>query len=121
MRNSQPSDYVPRSALVTDEQVDEALHNLNDGVAAIAAARARAVKAEHMLKHVKSYLIAQSHAKSLQNRENEAMADPRFIEAVEELSQATHDYELERARRGVWELIIEVWRTASANQRQVKL
>ena len=68
----------------------------------------KTVKATEMLKH----------DGAISSREMEALASGAYKEVLEEYKAAVYDYELLRNRRKSAELVVEVWRTESANQRK---
>ena len=55
---------------------------------------------------------------AISGREMEAFASAPYLAVCEEYRDAVYDYELLRNRRKSAELVVEVWRTESANQRR---
>lgn len=51
-------------------------------------------------------------------RESKAFASHAYKAHILKIESATYDYELMRNKRKTEELIVEVWRTVSANQRK---
>lgn len=103
--------------LVTDEEVEEALHFLIERADEFGAAEADAELAEHMVKATRAEIIAQSRGTSADRREAEALTHPRYHEALEARRAAFMKVRTMLARRRGYEVRIEVWRTLSANNR----
>lgn len=119
---AQPSpDRLNYRPVVTDEEAEEALHALIQSTDRIAQARARVVKADAMLKHVKAVAASLSAASSVQARENEALASKQYKTAIEELAEATFEFERAKSQRENNLAIIEAWRTASSNARAARI
>lgn len=83
------------------------------------AARAKALMSfiEDKKKTVKATEMVKKDG-SIAAREMEAIASGAYLEVCEEYRDAVYDYELLRNRRKSAELVVEVWRTESANQRR---
>lgn len=107
--------------LVTDESVERALDWLRDNADDIAAAKEEAVKAEHMLKHTKAVAMKLHADLPVSAQEREAVASPEYRSALEWTAQTAGALEKMRALREAAALRIEVWRSASANYRAMKL
>ena len=101
--------------MITDEQVQEALDRLNAPSKA-AHAHGRRVKAEHMLKVIKS-LQMKKHEGSVAAQEREALSSPEYLQALDEVVQASIDDWLYRSKMDADKATIEVYRTQQANQR----
>lgn len=112
-----PQDLTPSRQLVTEEEVDDALHLLRETATAIARARGRMVRAEAMLKHTKAVATAMSSASSFAARENDALASKQYERAIDELAQATIEFEQLKAQREAAVMTIEVFRTSEASRR----
>jgi hypothetical protein len=54
-------------------------------------------------------------------QEREAYASKEYTDGIEAMAKAAGHYETERAKREAAALKIEVWRSASANYRSMKL
>lgn len=107
--------------IVTDESVERALDWLRDNADEIAEAKRQAVKYDHMLKHTKA-VVMKSHAElPVSAQEREAMASDAFKAAIENAANAAAEYEKLKALREAAALRIEVWRSASANYRAMKI
>lgn len=106
---------------VSDAEVERALDWLRDNAAEIGAAKEDAVRCERMTKHVKALLMKEHSTLPVSAQEREAVADDRFKAAVVEEAVAAGEYEKMRALREAAALKIEVWRSASANFRAMKI
>lgn len=107
--------------LVTDEQADNALHELIETTREIAEARGAVVKAEAMLKHIKAVHTLKSSLTSFQAREAEATASPHYKRAIEDHTDAVIRFEELKAKRENCVMTIEMWRSAQANLRAARI
>lgn len=112
-----PQDLAPSRPIVTEQEVDDALHVLIESTTALARARGRMVRADAMLKHTKAVATAMSGASSFAARENDALASKAYERAIDELAQATIEYEQLKAEREAAVMTIEVFRTIEASRR----
>lgn len=112
---------VPTNQLVSDADVEKALDWLRDNAAEIGEAKRRAVKADHMLKHVRAMAMKHSGEQSAAAQEREALSSIQYLTAIEEAAKTAGEYETKRAMREAAALKIEVWRSASANYRAMKI
>lgn len=103
-------------SLPTERDVDEAMQKLATTDEKMAQAIAALTAAKEGLKIAKAR--ATPRAGTALERENEALTSPEYALAVETLKDAEYRRELLRLRRERWDLIVEVWRTLSANQRR---
>jgi hypothetical protein len=104
-----------------DYDVELALDWLRDNAEAIGQAKENAVMAEKMLAHMKAIAMKQSGESSVSAQEREAYASEDYVSAVVYMAKAAGRYETEKAKREAAALKIEVWRSASANYRSMKL
>lgn len=107
--------------LVSDSDVEKALSWLRDNAAELGAAKRDAVKAEHMLKHVKAIAMKLHGAIPVSAQEREALASEQYISAVERTAEAAGEFERLKSLREAAALKIEVWRSANANYRAMKI
>jgi hypothetical protein len=107
--------------VVTEVELAKALDWLRDSAADMGDAKARLVRAEHMVKHTEALLMRASDAKSAEMRKADARCDPRWLEATGEEAVAAGEYEKLKALREAAALKIEAWRTEQANYRSMKL
>lgn len=107
--------------IVTDNEVDRALHFLANNARELGQAKARMVKAGHMLKHVEALEYKLSSAGSIEARKAEARTSERYLSAITEDAEACGEYEMMRALREAAALKIESWRSEQATYRSMKL
>ncbi len=115
------SELPPQHRVVTEVELAKALDWLRDSAADMGDAKARLVRAEHMVKHTEALLMRASDAKSAEMRKADARCDPRWLEATGEEAVAAGEYEKLKALREAAALKIEAWRTEQANYRSMKL
>lgn len=107
--------------LVSDADVERALDWLRDNAKEIGAAKEFAIKTERMTKHVKAIEMKRHSTLPVSAQEREAMASTPYVDAALEEAKAAGEYETMKALREAAALKIEVWRSASANYRAMKL
>lgn len=107
--------------LVSDAAVELALDWLRDNADEIGKAKEEAVKADHMLKHVKALAMKQHAALPVSAQTREAEASEQYLAAIERTAKAAGEFERLRGLREAAALKIETWRSASANYRAMKL
>ena len=98
----------------------KATQYLIDSAADIAGAKVDLVKAENMLRVVKSIAMKHSGEKSAAAQEREAYASDQYLSAVNMLALAAGEYEKLRALREAAKQQIEFWRSLNANQRSAE-
>jgi len=126
MRTSERASALVRempaqSRIVSDEELSKALDYLRDSAGAIGDAKARAVRAGHMLKHIEALLMKGSGEKSAEARKADARCSEKWLEAVEEDAIAAGEYEKLKSLREAAALKIEAWRSEQANYRAMKI
>lgn len=109
------------SRIVEDRELEMALDFLRDNAAEIGAAKARVVKAEHMVKHTEALLFLMSEQKTVDAKKAEVRTDQRWLDAADEESEAAGAYEKLRALREAAALKIEAWRSEQATYRAMKV
>ncbi len=107
--------------LVTDAEVEKALDWLRDNANEMGEAKAMAIKSERMTKHVRALLMKEHAALPVSAQEREALADGRYVAALDAEAAAAGEYEKMRSLREAAALKIEVWRSAGANYRAMKI
>lgn len=107
--------------LVTDAEVDAALDWLRDNAKTIGQAKREAVKSEHMLKHTKAIAMQLHSTLPVSAQEREAYASKQYAAAIEIAANAAGVFEEMKSMREAAALKIEVYRSASANYRAMKL
>jgi len=107
--------------LVSDADVEKALDWLRDNANEIGAAKAVAIKTERMTKHIRALLMKEHADLPVSAQEREALADPRYLDAIAAEATAAGEFEKLRSLREAAAMKIEVWRSAGANFRAMKL
>lgn len=107
--------------IVTEQEVEKALDWLRDNAAEIGAAKEHAVRTERMVKHIKALEMKKHSELAVTAQEREATASEGYRTASLEEAKAAGEYEKMRALREAAALKIEVWRSASANFRAMKI
>jgi hypothetical protein len=107
--------------VIDEASVERALHWLINHAAEIGAAKARTIKAGHMLKHIEALEFKLSEAKSAEARKADARTAQRYIDAINEDAVAAGEYERLKALRETAALRIEAWRSMQANHRALKI
>ena len=110
-----------KNEIVTDAQVEMALDWLRDNADAIGEAKRLAVKYDKMLHHAKAVAMKSFGDLPVSAQEREAYAHAIYKEAIENAANAAAEYEKMKALREAAALKIEVWRSASANYRAMKI
>jgi predicted nucleic acid-binding Zn-ribbon protein len=107
--------------LISDADVEKALDWLRDNAETIGKAKAEAVRADHMLKHIRALAMKISGETSVTAQEREALASEQYKIAIETAASAAGEFERLKALREAAALKIESWRTASSNYRSMKI
>ena len=107
--------------IVTDAQVEKALDWLRDNAEQIGEAKRKAVKCDHMLKHIKAVSMGLHRELPVSAQEREAYASEAYLSAIGVAAEASAEYDTLKAMREAAALKIEVWRSQSANYRAMKL
>jgi hypothetical protein len=107
--------------IVTENDIEKALSFLRDSARDIGAAKARCIRAGHMLKHVEALEYKASTASSIEGRKNDARTSEAYLSAIDEDAEATGAFEVMKSLREAAAMRIEVWRTQSSNYRAMKI
>ena len=107
-------------AFITEAQVEEALHWLNDNAVQAAKARAEREYVEHYLRTVKANMMVEHSSSPLGVQEREAYKSEQYQAHLEAIRQAIEIDEHFRWMRGAKEAILNSWQTQSANERGMK-
>lgn len=107
--------------IVSDDEVERALDWLRDSAQEIGNAKANAVRAGHMIKHVKALVMRVHDGKPASHQEREALASPEYLQAIEEDAMAAGELMKLQALREAAALKIEAWRSSSANFRAMRI
>jgi excinuclease UvrABC helicase subunit UvrB len=106
--------------LVSDAEVERALDFLRD-VQAIGEAKSATVRAEKMTKHIVALEMKKHNDLPVSAQKREAEASVAYLEALMKEAQAAGEYEKAKALRESAATDIEVWRSAGANYRAMKI
>ena len=101
-----------------EDRVEKAIDYLVETDKEAAKLRAMMVYREDMLKTVRATLMLEFDDKTVADREARALAHPRYKDAIDKKSEAIYEYETIKNHRLSAQLVIEVYRTESANQRK---
>jgi peptidoglycan hydrolase CwlO-like protein len=119
LRRAQAPYSPPR--IVTDEEVDKALHFLRDSARTLGdLARQKSEKAS-LVKRTKALIMAAHSDKSLGAAEREALCDERYAAAETEEAKVIGEYECLRALRDAAMAKLDCWRTEAATLRATRL
>jgi hypothetical protein len=111
--------HQPR--IVSDADLEKALDWLRDSAQEIGDAKARLVRAGHMVKHIEALELKMSSEKSVEARKADARCSERYLSAIEEDAVATGEYQKLASLREAASLKIEAWRSEQANFRALKI
>jgi hypothetical protein len=106
--------------MIDQERAEKAVEYLIDTAAKLGEAKANAVKAEGMLRHIKALCMKASDEKSAASQEREAYASAEYAAALDDLWEAVRTHETLRASREAADATIEFWRSANASQRSAE-
>jgi len=101
--------------MISETDVDKALERLTKP-SKMAPALGEKLKSEHMLKVTKA-LEMKKHEGSVASQEREAYSSVEYRMAIQNVVNATIEYEKARAEVEADKTVIDMWRTQQANQR----
>jgi hypothetical protein len=107
--------------IVTTNDVQRALDFLRESAIEIGNAKARAVRAGHMIKHVEALSFKASDATSNDKRQADARTSEAYLDAINEDAAAAGELHKLMALREAATMRIEAWRSESATYRSMKL
>jgi hypothetical protein len=102
---------------IDQERAEKAVEYLINTAAKLGSAKAGAIRAEAMLRHIKALEMRASDEKSASAQEREAYASDKYLAAIDELFAATRDAETLKAEREAAQATIEFWRSSEASRR----
>lgn len=103
--------------IVTDDDVGNALRWLAENAAEIGEAKARIVKAGHMIKHVEALLFLASEEKTIDAKKASVRVSKKWLDAVDEEAEAAGEFEKMKALREAANARVEAWRSETATLR----
>jgi hypothetical protein len=107
--------------IVSNAELQKALDWLRDSAKDLGDAKARAVKAGHMLKHVEAIEFKLSDATSNDKRQADARTSDAYVDAINEDAFAAGELAKLQALREAAAAKIEAWRSEQANFRSMKI
>ena len=105
-------------SLVTEDRVDRALGFLAETDRECAAWKGAVLRTEHVAKVAEAMAFKLAEGSSAEERKQLSRTTPEVLAKWEEHFQAVTQYETVRARREREMLIVDLYRTESANRRQ---
>lgn len=103
--------------MITEEEVEKAIHYLVNSAGKAAEARANRLVVEEYRKVIKAELMKRNAELPLGAQEREAYADPAYKAHLEAIREAVKADESFRFLREAAAAKIEAWRSQQANQR----
>lgn len=103
--------------MISDADAEKALDWLIENAARAAKARATRLYLESFLKSKRALLMGHSNAKTAVDREADAYAHPEYLALLQDYRDAVGEDERLRWLQTAAETKLDVWRTASANNR----
>jgi len=107
--------------IVTNQDLQKALDFLRDSASDLGNAKARAVKAGHMIKHIEALEFKASEASSNDKRQADARTSDAYLDAINEDAYAAGELAKMQALREAAAMKIESWRSEQANFRAMKI
>ena len=103
--------------MIDEDKVEAAVWYLRNSADSYGPARGHLAFSDANLRRVKSLKMLQEQG-SVADREARAYASAEYLEAIEQLQNATADYETIRAKREAAVMMIELWRSQSSARKQ---
>lgn len=107
-------------SFVTDEQASKALDWLVTNARNLGELKRQQVLTESMTKRVKAIEMARSDAKTVAEKERDALASDAYLAAITAEAEAAGAYEEARALKDAAGARIEVWRSLTSTARQLR-
>ena len=107
--------------LVSDADVEKALDWLRDNAVEIGEAKSAVVRTDGMIKHIRALEMKRHNELPVSAQEREALASSAYLDALMNSARAAGEYEKMKSLREAAAAKIEVWRSASANYRAMKI
>lgn len=103
--------------MISDEDVERAVHYLADSARKAAKARAARVHLTDYTKHLRATIMREHADKTVNAQEREAEADPRYKMHLEAITIAVEEDAYCTFMREAASAKLECWRTQSSNER----
>lgn len=107
-------------SFVTDDQASKALDWLVANARQLGELKRNQVLTESMTKRVKAIEMARSDAKTVAEKERDALASQAYLDAITAEAEAAGQYEEARALKDAAGARIEVWRSLTSTARQLR-
>lgn len=107
-------------SFVSDEAASDALEWLVKNAKALGRAKEQAVLAESMTKRIRALEMARSEAKTVAEKERDALASEAYLKAIQDEAEAAGAYETLRALKDAATARIECWRSITASARTLR-
>jgi hypothetical protein len=107
-------------SFITDEQASAALQWLVTNARHLGELKRNQVLTESMTKRVKAIEMARSEAKTVAEKERDALASQAYLDAITAEAEAAGAYEEARALKDAAGARIEVWRSLTSTARQLR-
>jgi predicted Ser/Thr protein kinase len=108
------------TGFVTDDAASDALNWLLSNAKSLGKAKEKSVLAESMTKRIKALEMARSDAKTVAEKERDALASEAYLLAITAEAQAAGEYETMRALKDAATARIECWRSLTSTARALK-
>lgn len=106
--------------IVTDEEMERALHFLAQNAIEIGECRRRMIETEALVKRTEAIAFLASEQKSAEAKKADARASDKWLEASTEAAIAAGEFQKQLALREAAAARIEAWRSESANYRGMR-
>jgi hypothetical protein len=107
-------------SFVSDSQASSALDWLVANAREMGEAKRQQIITESMTKRVRAIEMARSDAKTVAEKERDALASEAYLQAITAEAEAAGKYEEFRALKDAAIARLEAWRTLSSNARALK-
>jgi hypothetical protein len=104
--------------MISDSQLTQAIEFLAETDEPSAELKAQVARKEFLAKRIRAKMFLMNDEGSIESRKARAEISNEVLDAETELHDAIVEFEKVRAKRATQALIVEVWRTISANKRQ---
>ncbi len=105
---------------VSDDAASDALEWMLKNARALGDAKQNAILTESMRKRVRAIEMKKSDAKTVADREREAVSSNAYLLALEDEAKAAGHYEYMRCLKDAATARIECWRSLNATQRTLR-
>lgn len=107
-------------SFISDEQASAALDWLLGNAKALGELKRRQVLTESMTKRIKAIEMARSDAKTVAEKERDALASEAYLQAITDEAEAAGKYEEARALKDAATARIECWRSLTSTARALR-